>query len=259
MTIKHNLPRHLQPVRVSANGLFAAYPANTQGRDFVVGDIHGNFSQLQIRLERAGFDANVDRLFALGDLVDRGPESAMVREWLVKPWFISVRGNHEQMCIDASLTGEVLPAHKNHGGDWFYQLSEAVGREYANLMQKLPVAIEFQHPDIGRVGLVHGECPKADWREFVLALANAGQASDETIQTAMWSRKRAYGADMSLVTSVDRIYVGHTIMDVVTDYGNTRYIDTDRDYDGCGLALIEVGKDVARAALPAALELGVGA
>ena len=36
-------------------------------------------------------------LFAAGDLVDRGPYSPRVLEWLEHPWFASVRGNHEQL------------------------------------------------------------------------------------------------------------------------------------------------------------------
>lgn len=255
MTIEQNLPMHLKPIRVTENGLFLAYPVNTQGRDFVVGDIHGNFSQLQTLLAQAGFNDKEDRLFTLGDLVDRGAESVNVCDWLSKPWFISVRGNHEQMCIDAIATGEEQPGHKPHGGRWFYELPEPVAREYAGLFRKLPVAIEFQHPDVGRIGLVHGECPTTDWRKFIHELGNTNA---EIMQMAMWSRKRAYGANMSLVSSIDRIYVGHTIMDTVTDYGNTRYIDTDRDYDGQGMTLIEVGKDAAGVMLPT-LAMGVGA
>jgi hypothetical protein len=55
--------------------------ANQVGRDFVVGDIHGCFSKLSAELERLRFDRDVDRLFSVGDLVDRGPESAAVVDW----------------------------------------------------------------------------------------------------------------------------------------------------------------------------------
>lgn len=50
-------------------------PENQNGRDFVVGDIHGHFAMLNELMEVVAFDRNVDRLFAVGDLIDRGPNS----------------------------------------------------------------------------------------------------------------------------------------------------------------------------------------
>lgn len=73
------------------------FDLNTKGRDFAVGDIHGCFSKLDAALRKVRFSPAHDRLFAVGDLVDRGPESALVLEWLVQPWFHSVCGNHDLM------------------------------------------------------------------------------------------------------------------------------------------------------------------
>ena len=56
------------------------YPRNDSGRDFVVGDLHGCFAQLRAELEARHFDPQRDRLFAVGDLVDRGPQSDRVLE-----------------------------------------------------------------------------------------------------------------------------------------------------------------------------------
>ena len=61
------------------------YQTNALGRDFAVGDIHGSFSALQTALDTIEFNSEVDRLFSVGDLVDRGPESHHVLEWLDKP------------------------------------------------------------------------------------------------------------------------------------------------------------------------------
>ena len=59
----------LQTTEVSRVKRFAA---NTAGRDFAVGDIHGHFTRLQSALDKAGFEPSVDRLFSVGDLIDRG-------------------------------------------------------------------------------------------------------------------------------------------------------------------------------------------
>ena len=69
---------------------FLKVPRNEQGRDFAVGDVHGCFTRLQDSLGRMGFDASRDRLFSVGDLVDRGPESEAALEWLAQPWFFAV-------------------------------------------------------------------------------------------------------------------------------------------------------------------------
>ncbi len=47
---------------------------NLSGKDYVVGDIHGQFHKLENLLYEKGFDVNKDRLFSAGDLVDRGEE-----------------------------------------------------------------------------------------------------------------------------------------------------------------------------------------
>ncbi|WP_261986408.1 metallophosphoesterase, partial [Enterococcus faecium] len=55
---------------------------NSIGRDFAVGDIHGCFSRLNSALNTIEFDPSKDRLFSVGDLVDRGPECHLILEWL---------------------------------------------------------------------------------------------------------------------------------------------------------------------------------
>ena len=67
------------------------YTINTKGTDYVVGDIHGHFTLLQNTLKELGFSEEKDRLFSVGDLVDRGEESHLALEWLDKPWFYPVR------------------------------------------------------------------------------------------------------------------------------------------------------------------------
>ena len=80
---------------------FRRFARNAAGRDFVVGDIHGMFPALRELLARAGFDEECDRLFSVGDLIDRGPRSREALEWLAQPWFHAVRGNHEQLLLDS--------------------------------------------------------------------------------------------------------------------------------------------------------------
>ena len=49
--------------------------ANKVGRDFVVGDVHGMFDRVAQALTKVQFNPSRDRLFSVGDLIDRGPQS----------------------------------------------------------------------------------------------------------------------------------------------------------------------------------------
>jgi serine/threonine protein phosphatase 1 len=75
-------------------------PTNCQGKDYVVGDLHGCHDLLQRVLNEVDFDEARDRLFSVGDLIDRGPDSLKCLELLSEPWFFAVKGNHEDMMLD---------------------------------------------------------------------------------------------------------------------------------------------------------------
>ena len=49
-------------------------------KTFIIGDIHGCFTELQELLDKAGI-ADDDRIIALGDIVDRGPDSVQVLDF----------------------------------------------------------------------------------------------------------------------------------------------------------------------------------
>ncbi|MBU2766125.1 hypothetical protein HAP94_07940 [Acidithiobacillus ferrivorans] len=90
------------------NPLVIHHEFNPIGRDFVIGDLHGCRAMLDTLLDHACFDPAMDRLFSVGDLVDRGPDSVGYLELLLESWFFSVLGNHDAMLLAywATLSGE---------------------------------------------------------------------------------------------------------------------------------------------------------
>ena len=70
--------------------------ANPCGRDLVVGDVHGCFRTLDRALTELRFDTDSDRLFGVGDLVDRGPHSAEALVWLETRFEAVVMGDRER-------------------------------------------------------------------------------------------------------------------------------------------------------------------
>jgi len=84
---------------------------------FAVGDIHGCLDKLQRLLAacEAYAGARPARYVFLGDYIDRGPQSRGVVELLIQrqsalPGTIAcLRGNHEQMAIDAHGSDRAVP------------------------------------------------------------------------------------------------------------------------------------------------------
>jgi bis(5'-nucleosyl)-tetraphosphatase (symmetrical) len=64
---------------------------------YAIGDIHGCFDTLKRLLARLRFDRRHDRLWLVGDLVNRGPRSLAVLRWAVEQEdrLTAVLGNHD--------------------------------------------------------------------------------------------------------------------------------------------------------------------
>lgn len=220
------------------------FALNERGRDFVVGDIHGMFGALRELLRSAEFDDEVDRLFSVGDLIDRGPDSKEALTWLAFPWFHACRGNHEQFAID-SLDPEQLERWvSENGGEWWLQLDAAEQERSRHAFLRMPLAMEVETAS-GRVGIVHADVPSAmSWTEFT-DLLEAGDS--EVVTYALWSRDRLLGGGslQGVVTAIDRVYCGHTPTREAVSLGNVHYIDTAAVYslEGYGdarLTMIEI-------------------
>jgi serine/threonine protein phosphatase 1 len=200
-------------------------PANNRGRDFVVGDIHGCFALLQIAVERVGFDPSGDRLFAVGDLIDRGPDSAGALEFLRQPWAYAVRGNHEAMLLelhgdDTAGPGPVLRRGVSWEA-WWHEINEASRQELLTAIFAMPIAIDI---GLGQCGIVHADVPIGmEWDGFLIAV----EAKDpEAIRTALWGRDRLLEGIDSGVAGVKQVFTGHSRAPRPMALGNLWAIDT---------------------------------
>lgn len=201
------------------------FERNTAGRDFAVGDIHGCFRKLQVQLDEMGFNPEVDRLFSVGDLVDRGPDSDLFEEWLAKPWFHAVRGNHECMAIDAAR-GLGRGDHIAHGGYWLAEMPQDHRRYVADLLDRLPYAMEVKVGE-WRVGIIHADVVGCDWDRTIAKLHEPHYQVQVT-----WSRERLRKHIDMPVKGVDALIVGHCVVESPVRMGNTYWIDTGAVFDG---------------------------
>ena len=70
-------------------------------RLYVVGDVHGHLATFRALLHRLNLGPE-DRVVCLGDMIDRGPNSAgLVHLLRTHPQLICIKGNHEHMAVQS--------------------------------------------------------------------------------------------------------------------------------------------------------------
>ena len=105
---------------------------------YAITDIHGCAFTFQRLLEQIGFGRQ-DELYLLGDYIDRGPDSRGVLQFI---WSLQgagyqvycLRGNHEQMLIDAINQGRSA---------WDYMPGHRERQQTLLWMEKLPLYFEI--------------------------------------------------------------------------------------------------------------------
>lgn len=123
-------------------------------RRIVIGDVHGHYDPLVTLLEAIAPDSD-DEIYFLGDLIDRGPDSAKVVELVRQHSYPCLRGNHEQMLLDAIGSGTIYP---NLLQSWLYSgghntlnsYDHNIPPEHIDWFRTMPTYL-----DLGDIWLVH--------------------------------------------------------------------------------------------------------
>lgn len=257
----------VQPIR--------KFSKNENGRDFIVGDIHGNYSLLLSLLEHVKFDFVVDRLFSTGDLVDRGPEPNETLGLIDESWFHPVMGNHD-FYIPQFAHDIITLYHWLHDASWAQdqaygksfidestpEVASWWGTNYARVMS-MPMINTVEHDD-GNFHVIHAEL---NFSKFDITDNNL--ANPEFVRTAWGSelfpgdgldgiwRRVIFGTTTDGVvpqwmqskvfesvepTLLSTIYSGHTIQPKVAKCGPFVCIDTGGFLHGAknhGLTIVE--------------------
>jgi len=107
-------------------------------RQIIIGDIHGCFDELVTLLEKVKFNKEEDELIFLGDLINKGPYSVKVLEFVKGNGYRSILGNHEMGFLRALDNDKYMK-----GG--FLKIKNELGAqldEYAQWIRELPLYIE---------------------------------------------------------------------------------------------------------------------
>lgn len=220
----------------------------TDPRLFVCGDIHGSYYKLMAKLAEVGFDRSKDTLYALGDLVDRGPDSLKVLRLLDEPWFESIKGNHELMLEQRYQHPDIntISLHYNNGGAWFDSLNDEEKAGAFDYCRSLPLTMVVTTPTGRKIGLVHAEIPGNDWDEFEAMIQSDNESHVEAAwATALWGRTKIKRVQAGVgvppsVQGIDMVYMGHTPSHNPVQHANLRWIDTGACWDDGRLTMEEL-------------------
>ncbi|HXE97713.1 MAG TPA: metallophosphoesterase family protein [Dongiaceae bacterium] len=132
-------------------------------RTFVIGDIHGCAATLRRLVNEKLRPLPGDRILLLGDLIDRGPDSKGVLDFIfeLRESGLSVdgiRGNHEEMCLQAGEDHYYLELWQANGGLATLASFQADGpgdipHRYRAFLGALPLYIQLDSFIIVHAGL----------------------------------------------------------------------------------------------------------
>ncbi len=232
-------------------------------RTYAIGDIHGHLDKLQalhalIEDDRLATGDRAAPVVHIGDLVDRGPDSRGVIDFLIAgqgrgaDWVV-LKGNHDRMFSgfmadpdhhDARLRRDLWWLHERLGGAETlasYGVADAGARLLHDVQAEARMKVPASHLAYLAALPTHhlrGACL------FVHAGVRPGiDLHDQTEDDLLWIRTdflddtRDHGA---------LVVHGHTPVDRVTHYGNRLNLDTGAGYGNAMSAVVIEGADVFR-------------
>lgn len=202
------------------------FSLNEQGTDFFVSDIHGHYQLLLDSLSQVGFDVlNGDRVFLVGDLINRGPDSASCVELLIKNNIHSVLGNHDEMLLSLFVDPSIINQLQKVGGEWLLNYEPRKLQFLAAIyIAHLNFAMTVE-THLGTIGVIHAEAPD-DWQQVVNRTLD-----DEEQAVCLWSLEK-YNRPLELsrpIKNIDLVVHGHTNSEQVICKKNQIWIDTLRE------------------------------
>ena len=204
-------------------------------RVYAVGDVHGRLDLFEALVEAIDADDAAappadTTVILLGDLVDRGPDSAgviaLVRAWQWRRRVRILAGNHEEMFLRSFSSPETFRHFLRHGGRETV-LSYGVDRT-AFAHADLEEAQEMMRAAVpaGDIAFLRGFEDMIAIGDYLFVHAGIDPAvpiEEQKVHTLRWIREPflSHAAPHGPV-----VVHGHTICDAPEDFGNRIGIDT---------------------------------
>lgn len=187
-------------------------------------DVHGCYDELMIVLRHINFNFDHDRLFCVGDVVDRGTNNVRTIALYYQPWFFSVLGNHELMIYDLQAI-----SHRN-GNQWVIDMlnsgsnNQQIIKDLQEHIQSMPSAIDISVGD-KKYGVIHAEMPfGTDYWDDISTAPDYRSTMSE--QSFIWGRLVRSARIEVEVIGIDYLFTGHTIVKQPTKMGQQIFLDT---------------------------------
>lgn len=184
----------------------------------VIGDVHGCYKTLMALLEKIP-EKNKKQICFTGDLIDRGPRSREVVQFVMGNNHLCVMGNHEQMMVDWQVGNTQDALWLGNGGneclDSYYQkdvnppylrgeFDMDTFLKHKKWMENLPVVIDLDSvktPEGKNVVVSHSLCHNY-WKAL---MGNDKSRADMAGNNIIWNRNFSNVKDQGFFN-----IIGHT-------------------------------------------------
>ena len=209
---------------------------NTNGTDYICGDLHGYYDLLIDTLNAINFNFSHDRLFCTGDLIDRGPQSLETLQLIHEPWFFSTIGNHEIMMFE-SIINYNFPYNQcwlQNGGKWSLNYNRSQLTTIANSIPSLPYIISVGNNN-NRFNICHAELSHSPNYHSYSPIDNSfidnWLFNDNDINNITWGRNifNSFHNNNNISfhnNNLSNTFVGHTIVNKPIQIQKHIYVDT---------------------------------
>jgi predicted phosphodiesterase len=196
-------------------------------RTIVIGDVHGCLEELLALLARC-HRTPADRVILVGDLVNKGPDSAGVVAWARQNGVDAVLGNHDDHALDAAHGDlDVKPHHR--------AVAASLGPADLDWLEARPLWLridEYKKPYVViHGGMVPGIAVEEQQREHLLnlrSIADGGRPS-KRIEGDPWA---------SLWKGPEHVVFGHDAVRGLQSHKHATGLDTGCVYGRALTALI---------------------
>ncbi|NVK54012.1 MAG: metallophosphoesterase [Alteromonadaceae bacterium] len=189
-------------------------------RVFVVGDLDAHYDRLQDQLNNFSFDPEHDVLFSLGDVIDRGPDSVKLLNYLKEIGAHMVLGNHEHMMLEALMGRDIMAMRLwiQNGGAWHQSEPLPTLMAMCQWLVKQPLSYKLHYQGL-TIGISHTLPEEWDWNQFPAR-------QNDVAWSLLWDRERFVRKSHSSNLGVDFSVHGHNSTQVCRWIDNSFHIDT---------------------------------
>ena len=178
---------------------------------WVIGDVHGYFGTLEALIERLA-PSESDAIVMLGDLIDRGPTSANVVNYVRTTANVhSIRGNHEQMMIEGFDDALFFRDLSKEARIWYHNGGVNTELSYIAKYGNDDDACDRASGDVEWMRALPTEIVLDDWRLVHGGYDQNHDVEDDSQEDIhMYARKQFFGSEHA-VDPKRTILFGHSV------------------------------------------------